>query len=55
MRNELVSYLGHARAICVEFQTRIHNSSDLIIDGNLSIDEIVEMIRAEIEYCVGED
>ncbi len=49
VKNEMTVYLDNARPIYEEFQDQIRRSSDLIVDGILGIDEIVETIRVEIE------
>ncbi len=42
----MAGYLRQPRPIFVEFQNRMRGSSDLIIDGTLSI---IEILRAEID------
>ncbi len=47
-KGELSGYLAEARPIYEEFRERMRASSDMIVDGTLSIDAIVETIRSEI-------
>ncbi len=47
-KGEWSGYLAQARPIYEEFQERMRASSDMIVDGILSIDAIVETIRSEI-------
>ena len=49
VKGELSGYLAQARPIYEEFQERMRASSDLIVDGTLSIDAIAERIRCEVE------
>ena len=49
VKDELSGYLAQARPIYEEFQEQMRASSDMIVDGTLSIDAIVETIRREIE------
>ena len=46
---ELAGYEARARAIYEHFQERMRADSDLIIDGTLSIDLVVERMRSEVE------
>lgn len=48
IRDELSTYLVEARPLYEEFQERMRTTSDVIVDGTLSIDAIVEKIRLEI-------
>ena len=48
MKGELSGYEAQARPIYEHFQERIRAGSDLIVDGTLSIDLIVERIRSEM-------
>ena len=47
--DELSGYLARARPLYEEFRERIRGTCDFIVDGTLSIDDIVEKIRSEIE------
>ena len=47
--DELSGYLDRARPLYREFQVRMRTNSDMIVDGTLSIDDIVEKIRLEAE------
>ena len=49
VKDELSGYLDRARPLYEEFQERMRASSDLILDGTLGIDDIVEKIRLEAE------
>ena len=49
VKDELSGYEARARAIYEHFQARMREASDLIVDGTLSIDLIVERIRAEVK------
>ena len=49
VQGELSGYLAQARPLYEEFQGRMRASSDVIVDGTLSIDDIVEKIRFEVE------
>ncbi len=49
VKDELSGYPVSARPLYQEFQARMRDSSDLYVDGTLSIDTIVEKIRREIE------
>ena len=49
VKDDLSGYHARARPFYEEFQDRMRASSDVIIDGTLSIDDIVEKIRYEIE------
>ena len=51
VKDELSGYPASARLFYQEFQARIRDSSDVVIDGTLSIDTIVEMIRIKAEAC----
>ena len=48
-KEELTAYPVGARPIYEEFQERMQTTSDVIIEGTLSIGDIVEKIRVEIE------
>ena len=48
VKGELSGYEVQARPIYEHFQDRIRAGSDLIVDGTLSIDLIVERIRSEM-------
>jgi uridine kinase len=48
VKGEMAGYLSQARPIYEDFQDQIRRGCDLIVDGNLSIDKIVEIIRARI-------
>ncbi len=48
-KEELTAYLVGARPLYEEFQERMRTTSDVIIDGTLSIDDVAEKIRVEIE------
>ena len=48
VKGELNGYEAQARPIYEHFQERIRAGSDLIVDGTLSIDLIVERIRSEV-------
>ena len=49
VKSELSAYLVGARPLYEEFQERMRDTSDVIVDGTFSIDAIVEKIRCEIE------
>lgn len=49
VKEELSAYLVGAKPIYQEFQVRMRATSDAIVDGTLSVDEIVEEIRATME------
>ena len=49
VKGELSGYEAQARPIYEHFQEHIRAGSDLIVDGTLSIDLIVDRIRAEME------
>ena len=49
VKDELSGYLSRARPLYEEFQGRMRASSDVIVDGTLSIDDVVEKIRFEAE------
>ena len=49
VKGELSGYLAQARPIYEEFQERMRATSDVIVDGTLSIDDVVELIRLETE------
>ena len=49
VKDELSGYLAQARPLYEEFQERMRASSDVIVDGTLSIDDVVEKIRLEAE------
>ena len=48
VKGELSGYEARARPIYGHFQERMRAESDLVIDGTLSIDLVVERIRSEI-------
>ena len=57
-KDELRGYLTHGRPLYESFQERMRSTTDVIVDGTLSIDEIVKKIRSEIETrfpCQGVD
>ena len=45
---ELTSYLNGARTLYVDFQDRIKQECDLVLDGRLSINELAEEIRVKM-------
>ena len=49
VKGELTGYLTEVRPIYEEFQERMRDTSDMIVEGTLSIDAIVAKIRSEIE------
>ncbi len=49
VKDELSGYLAQARPIYEEFQERMRATSDVIVDGTLSIDDVVEKILFEVE------
>lgn len=49
VQDDLSGYHARARPFYEEYQERMRASSDVIVDGTLSIDDIVEKIRYEIE------
>ena len=49
VKGELSGYEGRARPIYEHFQDRMRAGADLIVDGTLGIDLIVDRIRSEIE------
>ncbi len=49
VKGELSGYEGRARPIYEHFQKRMRAGADLIVDGTLGIDLIVDRIRSEIE------
>ena len=49
VKEELSAYLVGAKPIYQEFQARMRATSDAIVDGTLSVDQIVEEIRATIK------
>ena len=55
VKGELSGYEGGARPIYENFQERMREVSDLIVDGTLSIDLIVERIRSEMRSRWGAD
>lgn len=55
VKGELSGYESRARAFYLHFQLRLRSGSDLIVDGTLSIDLIVQRIRAEMESRWGAD
>ena len=55
VKGELSGYEGGARPIYENFQERMRAVSDLIVDGSLSIDLIVERIRSEMVARWGVD
>lgn len=50
IRHDLEMYLKHARIAFIQTQKDILPSSDYVIDGTLSIEEIVNEIVAKIDY-----
>lgn len=48
VKDEMTGYLTHARPIYENHQDQMRHTSDLIIDGNLSVDDIVDIIGTEI-------
>ena len=54
VKTELSGYETRARPIYRHFQKRMREGSDLIVDGILGIDLIVEKIRSEMELVWGE-
>lgn len=48
MEGELSSYLNGARLLYVDFQDRIMQECDLILDGCLTVDELAAAIYAKI-------
>ena len=55
VKGELSGYEGGARPIYENFQERMRAVADLIVDGTLSIDLIVERIRYEMRSRWGAD
>ena len=55
VKGELSGYEGGARPIYENFQERMRAVSDLIVDGALDIDLIVERIRSEMRSRWGDD
>ena len=53
VKGELSGYEGGARPIYENFQERVRAGSDLIVDGTLSIDLIVERIRSKMRSLWG--
>ena len=49
VKGELSGYLAHARPLYEAFKERMRDTSDVNVDGTLSIDATVEKIRSEIE------
>ena len=49
VEDELSGYEARARPIYEHFQERMRTGSDLIVDGTLSIDQVVERISCEME------
>ena len=49
VKGELSGYEARARPIYEHFQKRMRAGSDLIVDGTLGIDLIVDRVRSEIE------
>jgi len=49
VKDEMAGYLRQARPIYEFGQSEMRSCSDLVVDGTLSIDDIVEIVRAEIE------
>ena len=49
VKGELSGYEGRARPIYEHFQKRMRAGADLIVDGTLGIDLIVDRIRSDIE------
>ena len=55
VKGELSGYEGGSRPIYENFQERLRAVSDLIVDGALDIDLIVERIRSEMRSRWGDD
>ena len=55
VKGELSGYEGGARPIYENFQERLRAVSDLIVEGALDIDLIVERIRSEMRSRWGDD
>lgn len=49
VKSELSGYESRARPIYEQFQQRMRAEADLIIDGTLAVDLIVDRIRSEVE------
>ena len=49
VKRELAVYVDRARPIYEHFQERMRAGADLIIDGTLSVDLVVERIRSEVD------
>ena len=48
VRRDLAGYVGRARPVYEHFQERMRAGADLIIDGTLGVDLVVERIRSEV-------
>ena len=48
-KEELTAYLAEARPLYDEFQERMRTTSDVTIDGTLTVNDVVEKIRVETE------
>ena len=49
VRAELAGYEARARPIYEHFQERMRADADVIIEGTLGIDDVVERMRCEVE------
>ena len=49
VKAQLAGYEAEARPVYEHFQARMRADSDLIVDGTLGLDLVVERIRAEVE------
>lgn len=52
-KDELSGYENRARPLYEHFQRRMRETADLIIDGTLGVDRIVESIRSEVSLRLG--
>lgn len=50
VKRELAVYVDRARPIYEHFQERMRAGADLIIDGTLSVDLVVQRIRSEVDW-----
>ena len=48
-KEELTAYLDGARPLYEEFQERMRTTSDVIVDGTLGVNDVVEKIYVETE------
>ena len=53
VKDELSGYQNRARPLYEYFQRRMRETADLIIDGTLGVDHIVESIRSEVSLRLG--